>query len=207
MSERDLLSSLATGPAVAEGAFTVDREKAREKLRHFQLADPCAWLLEAVRAAVVQGATKVSVDTDADDVRIHFDGPPFTQADIDELYGALLSQNAPPARQHLAVALNGAMALEPRFVKIEPGTEYGALSLEMRRGQPDKLGKLRPEKVGTSIHVRQRFRAGHFVEFFRARAGTQREQHALRTACAHAPELAVFINGRRLARAKTAGHT
>jgi hypothetical protein len=58
-----LREALASGPAVATGAFGVDRDKAREKLRHFQLADPCAWLLEAVRAAVVAGATDISVVT------------------------------------------------------------------------------------------------------------------------------------------------
>lgn len=200
----DPLASLATGVAVATGAFSIDRDKAREKLRHFQLADPCAWLLEAVRAAVVVGASAVEVEIDSDDVHVRFiDGTPFSREDVDEIYAALLAKNAPPARQHLAVALNAAMALGPRFVKLTTGPTEGVV-LEMRPNQSDTITPFAARgtqrvNATTHIHVRQPFRAGAFVELLKSMTGTKREIQALRRSCADL-DIPVVINGSALKR-------
>lgn len=185
---------------VATGSITLDREKAKEKLRRFQLADPCAWLLELVRAAASQGASFVTVRTDADDVRVAFDGRPFTAADLENLYEALLARGAPPGRQHLAVALNGALALGPRFVELGSGAGGQAVKLRLVPGKPDALGPCEDAKAppGTTLWLRQPFRAGAFLEFFRARLGTQREITALRRGCRFSP-LPVTINQRVVA--------
>lgn len=174
-----------TGAPVATGAITLDRDKAKDKLRRFQLADPCAWLLELVRAAVAQGASWVEVTTDADDVRVAFDGRAFSAVDVRELYEALLARGAPPGRQHLAVALNGAMALGPRFVELVSTDRHGAVSLRLSPTKPDtiknELGTATPHQ--TTVWLRHPFRMGAFLEFFRARLGTQREIGALRRGC------------------------
>ena len=184
MSEVDqgqaLLRGLASGAAVATGGFTVDRDKAREKLRQFQLADPCAWLLEAVRAAIVAGASAIEVATDSDDVHVRFDGTAFTREDLEEIYAALLAKSAPPARQHLAAALNGAMALTPHFVRL---TTADSLTLHMRPGQSDQVEQGKAGEPRTHIWLREPFRVGRFVEFFRSLAGTKREILALKKAC------------------------
>lgn len=184
---------------VATGSITLDRDKAKEKLRRFQLADPCGWLLELVRAAVAQGASSISVRTDADDVRVAFDGRSFTIADLENLYEALLARGAPPGRQHLAVAMNGALALGPRFVQVTSRSAHGVVSLKLVPGKPDVLGDVDDVKVpqGTTLWLRQPFRAGAFLEFFRSRLGTQREITALRRGCRFSP-LPVTINQRVL---------
>ena len=64
----DLISDLRNeGEVVSEGRFTLDRDKAREKMRQFQLADPRAYVLELVQAAVLKGAAEIAFDIDADD--------------------------------------------------------------------------------------------------------------------------------------------
>lgn len=184
-----------TDTPVATGSITLDREKAKDKLRRFQLADPCGWLLELVRAAVAQGATWVDIRTDADDVRVAFDGRAFTSADLEELYEALLARGAPPGRQHLAVALNGAMALGPRFVQLTSKDERTAVRLRLAPGKPDAIGTDVDDAAlhQTTVWLRHPFRVGAFLEFFRARLGTQREITALRRGCRFA-RLPITVN-------------
>ncbi len=185
-----------TDAPVATGTITLDREKAKDKLRRFQLADPCAWLLELVRAAVAQGATWVDVQTDADDVRVSFDGRAFTADDVKELYEALLARGAPAGRQHLAVALNGALALGPRFVLLTSRDRHGAVSLRAAPDKPDVLDRDLDDSGlhQTTVWLRHAFRIGAFLEFFRARLGTQREITALRRGCRYA-QLPITVNG------------
>jgi hypothetical protein len=190
--------------AVASGTFTIDREKARDKLRHFQLADPCAWLLEAMRAAVVQGATRIEIEADSDDVHVRFDGRPFQEADLAEIHAALLARRAPAGRQHLSAALNGAMALEPRFLRVESlGSPESLVRLEMRPGKPDTLEQMKAQALSsdgaatvTRIHMREPFRVGRFVEAFRVLLGTKREIQAARSGGRFSP-IPVFVNGER----------
>ena len=44
----------------SDGGFSLDREKAREKMRQFQLADPHRYVLLLVEAAVLRGATTIA---------------------------------------------------------------------------------------------------------------------------------------------------
>jgi hypothetical protein len=82
-----LIGELASaGEVHSEGGFSIDREKAREKMRQFQLADPRRYVLLLVQSAVHQGATKLDFEIDADDMRLTFDGRPFVREDLEELY-------------------------------------------------------------------------------------------------------------------------
>ena len=66
MSPPRLIADLrADGEVISAGEFTLDREKAREKLRHFQLADPRRYVLELVQAAVLKGAERILFEIDS----------------------------------------------------------------------------------------------------------------------------------------------
>jgi hypothetical protein len=186
----------------SRGAFTLDRDKAREKMRLFQLPDPRAYVLSLVQAAVLRGATRLRFDIDADDMRLSFDGSPFTVEDFDQVYGSLLAAADTPvaaARRELALGLNAAMALNPRWVRVESGgapAGAGAF-LELRPGEPDRFGPLEPCAPGTRLHVKQRFRPGLVVQFLRNVAGTLAEEHLLRQRCRFA-SVEIDLEGERL---------
>ena len=76
MSQADrLIEALAKeGALVSAGEFTLDRVKAREKMRSFQLADPRMYVLLLVQAAVCKGAGHVDFTFDSDDMRLQCDG-------------------------------------------------------------------------------------------------------------------------------------
>ena len=177
------------GGARVAGSFSIDREKAREKMRLFQLPDPRTYVLELVQAAVIKGATMARFDIDADDMRMAFDGEPFTVDDFDQIYGSLLASVASDeavARRQLALGLNAAMALNPRFIVVRSGDGRQTARLEMRPGRDDRFGLIDEasrQVEGTLIHVKQRFRPGLAVAFVRNIAGTLAEEQLLRSRC------------------------
>ena len=83
----------------ARGSFTLDRERAREKMRQFQLADPHRWILLLVRAALLRGAGTVRIRVDAHAVSAELDGPALVRADFEELYASMFASSTAPQIQ------------------------------------------------------------------------------------------------------------
>lgn len=222
MSKADeLIAGLATDAQFdSDGSFSLDREKAREKMRQFQLADPHRYVLLLVEAAVLRGATTIVFDIDADDMQMRFDAA-LSWADLDELYGALFINRTTDeirARRELALACNAVMALNPRWVRIESftraeegggaGAAQGMLSgigAELRSDSKDEITKLdKPTRefedmphTWTSIHVKERFRPGLLVRFLRDMGGSIPEEQLLRSRCQHAAT-SITLDGVRI---------
>jgi hypothetical protein len=86
VSTDDLIASLcADGRVDSHGGFSLDREKAREKLRTFQVAEPHRYVLHLVALAALRGATKVEFTIDSDDLWCRFDGAPLSTVDFEDL--------------------------------------------------------------------------------------------------------------------------
>jgi hypothetical protein len=197
----ELIAGLVTdGQFDSDGGFSLDRDKAREKMRQFQLADPHRYVLLLVEAAVLRGATTIVFDIDADDMHMRFDAP-LSWADLDELYGALFVNRTSDeirARRELALACNAVMALNPRWVKIESfvhGDEGPkSIAASLRSDAKDEILELRAPtrafedmpRAWTSIHVKERFRPGLLVRFLRDVGGSIPEEQLLRARCQHA---------------------
>lgn len=183
----------AEGELEEAGGFSIDPEKAREKMRQFQLPDPRRYVLLLVQAAVHQGAQRIRFQIDTADMQMMFDGAPFSRTDIDELYVALFGNRADPrtrARQELAVALNAAMALNPRWIRFRSVDTEKEVVAELKPGEPDSVDEVAAsaleDRFVTSIHVRDRFRPGLVMQFFRNLSGTIAEEKLLREYCRYA---------------------
>lgn len=203
MSKADeLIAGLVTDAQFdSDGSFSLDRDKAREKMRQFQLADPHRYVLLLVEAAVLRGATSIVFDIDTDDMHMRFDAA-LSWEDLDELYGALFINRTSDeirARRELALACNAVMALNPRWVRVESftRTDTGAVSgvgANLRADSDDEIEKLdKPTRefedmprAWTTIHVKERFRPGLMVRFLRDMSGSVPEEQLLRTRCKHA---------------------
>ncbi|MBI3929763.1 MAG: hypothetical protein HY319_29755 [Armatimonadetes bacterium] len=185
---------LARGRVVSEGEFTLDSTKAREKMRRYQLPDPHAYVLELVQCAVLREATRIEFRIDTDDMRMRFDGPPFTQVELETAEATMLEsgEDALQSIRQLGLGLSAAMALRPRFIRVESG----ATRLELRPGRPDRLTQIAPV-AGTRIHVRDRLRARHVVEALQSLFGHSSEGHFLRQRARYCP-VPLLLNGRRL---------
>lgn len=109
------------GAQISSGRIRVDAARAIAKLREYRLADPNAWILEAVRAAVGSGATRIALDADADDIRLVWAGPAWPAEVLPELFDELVSPEASRdvyPRRLLAGAVNSALGLEPAWVDV-----------------------------------------------------------------------------------------
>src|SRR5690606_20095120 len=116
----------AGGELDSRGQFTLDRAQARAKMQKFQLDDPRRYVLELVQAAVLRGATAVSFEIDADDMRMRCDGQPFTAAELAELWGSIFADGDDrPLRglKQLALGLNAALGLNPKRIVVRSGDQ------------------------------------------------------------------------------------
>ena len=109
----------APGPQLAAGRIRVDAARAIAKLREYRLAEPAAWVLEGIRAAVASGATAIELSADSDEVWLAWDGEPWAGEDLPRLLDELVSPEGD--RYHvrlLAAAVNSALGLDPAYVDV-----------------------------------------------------------------------------------------
>ncbi len=191
MSQELIDRLMAGGQQVAEGEFTLDKEMARQKMRHFQLTDPHAYVLELVQAAVLRGASQIRFRIDTDDMHMSFDGPPFQADELSRAEAAMLESQGDPSLRQLGLGLSACMALKPKFARVDSGGHR----LELRPGKSDQLGP-GPSGQNTRIHVRDR--AGlRLGEFFSNLLGRSREADLLGKHCAFA-RIPIKVNGRQI---------
>jgi hypothetical protein len=205
----ELIAGLETDAAFdSDGAFSLDREKARQKMRQFQLADPHRYVLLLVEAAALRGASEIVFDIDSDDMHMRFDAA-LSWEDLDELYTSLFVDRSSVeirARRELALACNAVMALNPRFVNIESFAEdEQGVRARLCPDSEDEITKLdtpsaAPEGMQapwTTIHVKDRFRPGLFVRFLRDIQGTIPEEELIRARCGRA-SISLTLDGTRV---------
>jgi hypothetical protein len=195
----ELVESLrADGSVDSHGQFTLDREQARSKMQKFQLADSRRYVLELVQAAVLRGAESIEFEIDTDDMRVRFGGQPFTEAELDDLYGSLFrpgDDRALRGVRQLALALNAALGMEPKHIELRSGT----VELRMQPGKRDELIKHDTAQAHTSIHVRQRVRARMVLDFFANLTGRLAEQQYLRERCVYST-VPVLLDGKMISK-------
>jgi hypothetical protein len=191
----------------SEGSFSLDRDRAREKMRQFQLADPHRYVLLLVEAAILRGASAIDFHIDADDMRMSFDAA-LEWEDLDELYASLFVDRSTVsirARRELALACNAVMALNPRWVRIEswaaigggPVTGVRALLRPDAEDEIERVEQAPPDARAplTTIHVKERFRPGLLVRFLHNIADALPEEELLRQRCAMA-SIPITLDGK-----------
>jgi hypothetical protein len=128
------------GRRVGGGRLRVDAARAIAKLREYQLPDPTMWVLEAIRAAVAAGATKIELRGDANDIWVGWNGAPWDAELLPRLFDELVSPEVSDDHQHvrlLAAAVNSALGMNPAYVDVY--TVTGAGQGKRARYTPDVL--------------------------------------------------------------------
>ncbi len=172
---------------IQKGRFRLDWQRALDKIKDFQLADPHRYVLEVVQAAVAGGATAVDVRTDSDDVILSFDGRQYTRHELERLFDFLFTREPElePLRQ-LALGVNAALGLKPKFVLVDSGDGEQGARLRLSDHSDVEVSPLPAAQVlaGTRVHVRDRI---SFKVLSRAIQGSGVEADLLRQACCHLP--------------------
>jgi len=158
----------APGPQLGAGRLRVDAARAIAKLREYQLANRAAWVLEAIRAAVASGATKIELTADSNDVWLAWDGEPWAGDDLPSLLDELVSPDGERyAVRLLAAAVNSALGMAPVHVDV---TSIGDSAVRARYtpavlASADALHGVVAESVdaprarGMLVHLRRRLTA------------------------------------------------
>ena len=144
----EFIAGLA-GPAQSSGTFTLELNKAQEKLSQFQLSEPDLYPVMLVAAAVSAGARCFKAVSGLNSVLFEFDGRPLR---LDSYQADLFpnSQN-PLSQRFLAVALSAAEKICEEFhlhsgsqslhwtsagSRVEERSESGQTSLSFKRRAP-----------------------------------------------------------------------
>ncbi len=147
------------GTCVERGTFRLDWQRARRKIQDFKLAEPHAYVLELVQAAVAADATRIQIRMDADDMRLEFDGQPYSRAELDGLFDALFTEEPSRARlKQLALGAVTSLGLGPKFVTIASGDGRRAAELSMTSLDDVRLRALPEDEIfsGTRVHLREK---------------------------------------------------
>lgn len=124
------------GEVVSSGKFTLDLRKAREKLRQYQLSEPCFYLMKIVQAVVSGGAKRIDIHLGRTRVRLLAQMPNsgiFKEAQsLIEHLGDPQGMEPGPLR-HLAIGLNSSWSVEPETVewKFWSSESYGGWNLKI----------------------------------------------------------------------------
>ncbi len=192
-----------------KGRIRVDARKAMAKLREHLLVDLHLYAVEAVRAAVLAGATRVDVTFDADDVIVTWDGAVLDAGSLPRLFEHLVGEEeGEDARQKrlLALAVNAALGLAPAWVTVTSAgggtaarvTWSPALVAAIEREEkplPDVEELPAPSDMparGTRFHLRRKM---GWETVRRATAKTPPREVALLVERAAGLRVPLFVNG------------
>lgn len=108
----------AAGETDSSGTFTMNREKAFERLAEFQLPTRYHWILKLIQSLHLSGATSIEIDAGIKTVRFGADAVPDGLDSLDDLLAQLLvdTEESSPALRHLAAGLQGSLAVRPNDI-------------------------------------------------------------------------------------------
>ncbi len=136
------------------GKFRLDRGRAVDTMRRFQLTSPHAFVLMFHQALRALGAGHIGYRIDSNDVELWAEGVTIAPEHLRELWDGLFirPESAPDEAWHrLALGVNAALALGPDHVRVESG----AVALVVKGHEDIELVEHDPKKP-TRVHVRQR---------------------------------------------------
>lgn len=186
-----------------EGGFTLDRDKAREKLSRFRLPSPHYYVLEFIQAAQLLGAQRIEITVDADEVRMRFDGQLLTRDDLQNIYRTGFA-GGPDAKRRalrrLAIGLSAVWGLDPAEAWVYSSSREQSLCAEFSRDGDDHIDEC-PEYrgLGNIFYVRERMRLSHVVDFFHKLRGALPEEALIRERCAWSDVL-IEVNTEQVSR-------
>lgn len=143
------------GVRAETASFTLESNKAREKLTDFQLQDPQNFFLHLIAGAIAGGAPEVHLYVDSDDIIVSFEGEKLTDYQLKNLFSSLLAGRASSREREIAVAFNAALSLRPSILHLDSWHEGGGIRLAFVEGK-EKVSELTEGTPGHKAHFRNR---------------------------------------------------
>lgn len=117
----------------SEGGFTIDLEKARDKLERFRLASADHYILSVLASAVCSDSTFLACNFTSGTHRIAFAGRPFSITDLKCLTESLAvgGTGAEPRLRELGLAIQGARGLALKKLELVSGDAQEAVKFSL----------------------------------------------------------------------------
>ncbi len=212
----DLESFLDThateGTRDSKGFFTLDQSRALLQLRRYQLTTPHHFVLNLMASAVASGATFMNLDYSPRRILVERDGRTFQFDQLANLFSAALikqtDREAAMVRE-LAVALNGLLYFDPRWIQVVSSTRQGSIKLRMDSSQltvqrcQESLHQLEfqgfglEEETGERTYVEVEGLRRSLIEMVRVAVGDAEEVKLIKQRAAM-NGLNLKVNGRRI---------
>ena len=122
------------GDFQSSGRFSLEAKKALEKMQEFRLHDPAEYILQLVSCAVMRGASQLQIEINGRDVRVGFDGEPFSARELEQIFDCASQQSQHPltaAGAHLAIALQAMQSYDPDVLIVESREGSGRNVLQL----------------------------------------------------------------------------
>lgn len=163
MSELEsLLGDLsAEGTHESEGKFTLDLEKAEEKLGQYRLPSPHHYILALVASATAAGARSIRVQRETSEITVSFDGQAFGFEETGGLFRSLIagSSCSETRLRSLATAVQAARSLSLVSLAVESWGGSGGVRVYLH-GEMMSVQNLEespwahdPSRTGTVCHI------------------------------------------------------
>jgi hypothetical protein len=214
----DLLSGMREeGEVISSGAdFTLHISKAKGKLKKFQLSNPNFYVLKLVQSAVLAGATKVEMESQAHQLSLKHNGRAPSPDQLQDLMQFLFLKEEESKPEHkaikrLASGVNTAVAAHARELIVEchqedesyrqswtsEGSQFADLESRGKAQGVHFLLKRKASDVATSLrHVGDT----RLLDMAKGnRNSIQKEEAALWDRCIYAP-IEILVNGERVDR-------
>ncbi|MBI5210190.1 MAG: hypothetical protein HY927_09500 [Elusimicrobia bacterium] len=163
---------------VESGGFRIDRDRALDKLKRFQLPEPARFVLPLIRCAVASGATSVEIETggyQSSPAAIRFDGRPFTKEELADPCSVLFEEALPENARNrdLATALLTALRFaegSSGLVSVSSGEGTGRFQVRLNSPIPDKPPSFEArDERRTIVLLRAAFEASLVSRFWQVR--------------------------------------
>lgn len=176
------------GERVDGGEFRLDEQRAREKLRNYQLPTPHYYVLEFVKAAHLMEATAFEATIGRREVEVHIDAEPPTWPELKDLYAAALGsrdEDRSRALRRLALGVNAAHGTGLGELRIEVGGEV-PFAVRVGQGEIERCRPEQPPDEGMRIHLRKKLHEAMLSRFIDELGGGFKEDQLLRSRARHA---------------------
>ncbi|MBN9417249.1 MAG: hypothetical protein J0I12_17520 [Candidatus Eremiobacteraeota bacterium] len=186
----------------SSGRFSLEAKKALQKMQEFRLQDPTEYILQLVSCGVMRGATAVQIEIGGRDVRVGFDGEPFTARELEDVFGCALQQSSHPmtaAGAHLAIALQAMRTYNPDVLIVESRDRHGRNVLQLYEEEvwiETLTGPGSSSKMTTYVGMELSLSLMNMC--FPSLVSGFRKEHRLLGRLAYAAPIPVYVNGQSL---------
>lgn len=183
----------------SSGRFSLEAKKALQKMQRFRLNNPAEYILQLVSCAVMRGASAIQIEIGGRDLRVGFDGEPFSARELEEIFGYVGQQSQQAltaAGAHLAIALQAMRSYNPDVLLVESRDRHGRNVLQLYEDEvwiETLSGPASTSKAITYVGMEHALSLWNLC--FPTLVGSHRAEHHMLRRLAKASPIPVYLNG------------